>query len=204
MKNIKRKKAFTLIEIIIALVISAMIGAYMLFEKQKGDFTSSVSKFANTLVSMISSGVIDSTVGYVSSSCKGNGSYQDISASNINDCTGWSAYDVGGTAGDDGSKNWFYGINLLGAYTDDGQGCKVYFDEDSSTNDIFYIYVDCSSVDYDGGSSRYKKYVEDRVSFVLKSSLSTMVQDIKRDAVSIDGTTGGSDSDGKVWLELKK
>ena len=201
----KNKKAFTMIELIIALVISAMIGAYILVEKQKGDFTESVSKFANTLVSMITSGVIDSTVGYVSSSCKGNGSYQDISAYNVNDCTGWSAYNIGGTTpSDTGSDNYFEGKNLLGAYTSGGSGCKVYFDEDTTDTTIFYIFVDCSSLNYDGGSSRYKKYVEDRVAFVLESSLSTIHQETKSDATDISGATGGSDSDGMVWLKFKK
>jgi len=203
-KSSKSKKAFTLIEIIIALVISAMIGAYMLAQKQKSNFTSDVDKFAQTLVSMIQNGVIDSTVGYVSSSCNGNGDYHDISASNIKDCTGWNNYTIGGTSGDDGSQNWFEGQNLLRQYTSGGDGCKVYFDEDTGDTTIFYMFVDCSNLNYDNGADRYKKYVEDRVGYFLESSLPTVFQSKDENAIDITGTGGGDDKDGMVLLKFKK
>ena len=200
------KKGFTLIEIIISIIIAAVIGAYILSGKQKSDFTSSVSDFASNLVSMIESGVIDSTVGYANGSggdCSSSNDYTDISAGRVKDCVGWN-YSIGGTKNTTGTDSYFKGANFLRAYTN-GQGCKVYFDEDGSDPQIFYMFVDCSALDYDGGSSRYKKYVENRVDFVLRSKLPTIYQDTDRKASSIDDTSSsGSEDDGKIKIKFKK
>ncbi len=200
------KRGFTFIEIIISIIISAMIGAYILFEKQKSDFTSNVSNFANNLVSMIESGVIDSTVGYANGSgnpCSDSNDYSKISAGKIKDCVGWN-YTIKGTTNDNGNDSYFTGANFLRAYTNDGEGCKVYFDEDNSNSQIFYIFVDCSTLNYDNGNKRYKKYVEDRINFLLKSKLSTIYQSTDKEATAIDNDTGGSDNDGKIRIKFKK
>ena len=200
------KKGFTLIEIIISIIIAAMIGAYVLTGKQKSDFTSAVSNFANNLVSMIESGVIDSTVGYANGSggdCSSSNDYTDISAGRVKDCVGWK-YSIGGTKNTTGTDSYFEGANFLRAYTNNGEGCKVYFDEDGSDPQTFYMFVDCSNLDYDGGSPRYKKYVEDRVDFVLQSKLSTVYQNTKREATAIDNDSGGSADDGMLRIEFKK
>ncbi len=204
----KTKRAFTLIEIIISIILAALIGAYVLVGKQKSDFTSAVSDFANNLVSMIESGVIDSTVGYANGSgdpCSNSHDYKDITSARIKGCVGWN-YEVNDddTSNTDGTYSYFKGLNFLGAYTDDGEGCKVYFDEDSSDSKIFYLFVDCSTLNYDGGNSRYKKYIEDRVDFVIKTKLSTIYQDTDRDATAINNDTGGSSDDGKIRIKLKK
>ena len=201
-----KKRAFTLIEIIISIIIAAMIGAYVLSGKQKSDFTSAVSDFSNNLVSMIQSGVIDSTVGYANGSggdCSSSNDYTDISAGRIKDCVGWDNYVIGGTKNTTGKDSYFMGINFLGAYTN-GKGCEIYFDEDSSDTQTFYIFVDCSALDYDGGSSRYKKYIEDRIDFVLKSKLSTIYQSTDRNSTAIDNNSGGTEDDGMLRIELKK
>lgn len=183
------KKGFTLIEIIISLVISAVIGMYIMEQNSKSNFNSDVSKFSNLLVKIIETGIIDPNIGFTSGACGGNGTYAGLSAKGVDDdCTKWGYRD---SVAD---NDYFDGVHFLGAYTNDGKGCKVSMSQKAGDDSIFLFSVDCSSVNYKG-EDRYKKYVEDRVRFVLESSLSTIIDDTK--------TNDGTIDDGIISFESK-
>ena len=202
--NNTKKSGFTFIEIIISLIISALIGIYILKQTQRSNFTSDVSQFVSTLVAMIQNGVLDTTVGYVSGNgdgCDGNGDFDGITADKVNQCAGWSAYEVSDS---DDKNSYIYGKNLLGAYTSDGKGCKIYFDYDNNDTTIFYTFVDCSNLNYDDGNPRYKKYVEERIAFTLENSLSTIYQKTDENATAIDNDSGGNKQDGMIRVKFQK
>ena len=191
-----KKRAFTLIEIIIALIISAIIGVYIFKEKTYSNFKESVEGFGKQVVKIISVGVMNNTVGYAQGGgdpCSDNKDYFDgISASKVLDCVGWDSKFENHT-------DYFDGVKLLGVYTDSGSGCKLYFDSTGSNTTKFKLFVDCSNVNFNN-EQRYKKYVENRLEYILKSSdeVADSIADVKHNAISLTDESSGSEDDGNV------
>ena len=195
-----KKNAFTLIEIIIALIISAMIGVYIIKQQSYSNFKDSVEKFGQNVIKIISVGVMNNSIGYAQGGgdpCSDNKDYFDaISASKVIDCLGWQSKFT--KEGD-----YFDGVALLGPYTSDGHGCKFYFDSNESTTTKFTMFIDCSNVNYKN-EKRYKKYVEDRLEYILKSnsSVGDSIAEIKREATSLSNESGGTRDDGKIMFKF--
>ena len=194
-----KKRAFTLIEIIIALIISAIIGVYVFKQRSYTNFKESVEEFGKQVVKIISVGVMNNTVGYANGSgdpCSDNKDYFDgISASKVLDCVGWDSKFENHT-------DYFDGVKLLGAYSSDGKGCKLYFDSTGSNTTKFKLFVDCSNITF-GNDKKYKKYVENRLEYILKSSneVADSIADVNHTATSLNAD-GGSDDDGKVLFDF--
>ena len=200
----KNKKAFTLIEIILALVISAFIGVYILNQKSYSNFKDSVEAFGKKLTKIISIGVLDNVVGYANGNgapCGDNKNYFDnIKASKVVECVGWDdKYD---TIDNGGSDNYMYGVRLLGAYTN-GIGCKIYIDTTGTNTTKFNLFVDCSGVDYKN-DDRYLKYVENRLEYILKldTQVGDMIESIEHNATGVFNTSGGDEKDGKILFKF--
>ena len=194
-----KKRAFTLIEIIIALIISAIIGVYIFKQRSYTNFKESVEEFGKQVVKIISVGVMNNTVGYANGSggpCSDNKDYfDDITASRVLECVGW-------TNKFDNHTDYFDGVKLLGAYSSDGKGCKLYFDSTGSNTTKFKLFVDCSNITF-GNDKKYKKYVENRLEYILKSSneVADSIADVNHTATSLSAD-GGSDDDGKVLFDF--
>ena len=194
------KKAFTLIEIIIALIISAIIGVYIIKQQSYTNFKDSVEQFAQKVIKIVSVGVMNNSVGYAQGGgdpCSDNKDYFDgITASKVLNCVGW-------TNKFDDEGDYFDHVTLLGPYTSDGHGCKFYFDSNGTTTTKFTMFIDCSNVNYNN-EKRYKKYVEDRLEYILKlnSSVGDSIAEVKREATSLSDESGGSRDDGKIMFKF--
>ena len=195
-----KKRAFTLIEIIIALIISAIIGVYIFKQRSYTNFKESVEEFGKQVVKIISVGVMNNTVGYANGSgdpCSDNKDYfDDITASRVLECVGW-------TSKFNKHTDYFDGVKLLGAYSTDGKGCKLYFDSTGSNTTKFKLFVDCSNIDF-GHNKRYKKYVENRLEYILKSNneVADSIAEVKHNAKSLDDEDSGSNDDGKILFKF--
>jgi prepilin-type N-terminal cleavage/methylation domain-containing protein len=207
------RKAFTLVEIIIALVIASVIATYVMQQKNKNAFYDDINDFLNTIEGIINVGITDSVVGYPrgdgdsTNACGDSTDYTSITASRVVNCAGWtSKFDIEGTNTSflelNGARNYIEGTNLFAQYTDDGAGCKIYIDEDGSDKTIFIIYIDCSNVNY-GQQDRYKKLVEERIASFIQTKYSLKVDTMVRDATSLTSTVGGEEDDGKLRFSIK-
>jgi hypothetical protein len=205
MKNTKKmKKGFTLLEIIFAIIVSTGIMYLGMTEWKKNDWLDSVNNFNQDLYNIIDKGVMNNVTGYINSTggdCSTSTHYTDISAARVVDCNEWSSvYPYLGTKNTNGKDSYI--SKLLKNYTSNGVGCRLYIDDKDSIS--FYYYLDCSALNYDNGSTRYKKYIEEKILSYSKNKFSTLFQGADRLSTSIDNDTGGTDSDGKIRILIKK
>jgi len=198
------KKAFTMIEIVMSVVIAGFITFLALKHYMTSQFYSAVNKMDNNIINILDNAVMNPVQGYVNGSggdCSVNNTYSGLSAARAIDCIGWkNAYPYGGTKSTDGTKSYVY--TLLKDYAGNGQGCKLYLGENPSDNTSFYVFLDCSNLN--SPYSKYKGYIEKKLNADLRTKFNTIVQNTYFDATSLYNTTGGNSKDGKIGFLLKK
>ncbi|QDD68156.1 type II secretion system protein [Caminibacter pacificus] len=199
------RKAFSMIEIIIALIVAsfvAYIGLQKFLDSQKEKYD---NEFLSKMNVFVSSALLDATTGYPNGTggyCSNDNSYTGLTAQRAVKCIGWEkAYSVGGTD----PKSYIYKLDVLNSISADG--CYIYLREPLSTdtNNIFYMYVDCSN--YKGN----KQMIEDLISTDIKRNFYQYLQNVDRKASSVDYSAdatnafvdSGTDSDGKVGFQFK-
>jgi len=199
------KKSFTLFELVFVIFIISILGYYTLQMKQTNDFYESVNKFLNDVNNILNNAVMDTTTGYINGTdgnCSDSvGSYADLTSARAIECAGWGkAYPyIGNINTTDATQSY---ITLLKEYTN-GQGCKIYLDDDSSDTTKFYIFIDCSNLNY-ANQDRYKAFIEEKLVHNFLENYSTIYQTIERESTAIDNSTGGSKTDGKLRILMKK
>jgi hypothetical protein len=198
------KKAFSLLEIIFSIILLSGVLYLSMTGYSKQDWYDSVNKFNNDVYQIIDKGVMSNITGYINSSggdCSTSTHYKDISAARVIDCNEWSStYPYSGTKSTDGTESYIHG--LLKNYTSNAAGCSLYIDDKDSIS--FYYFINCSNVNYDGGSSKYKKYLEEKALSFARENFSTLFKGVDRESTSIDNDTGGTDSDGMIRILIKK
>ena len=206
-----KRKGFTLMEIIIAIIISIMIGVYTMKTQAKNDFHAEVTKFLGTLNQVVQLGATG-PLSYSSddngTNCSTTSDFEGITAARLNSCKGWN-FEVDGidtaTTELDGVKNYLNGREFLRSHSTTTNGCHIYLNEDTVTTNHFLLFVDCSSVSYGGDNVRYLKYIEERVNASIQDLGTVYFVSVYRDSEAIKekATGGGTDSDGMVEFELK-
>jgi len=200
----KRKKAFTLVEIVISLMVAGFIGFLVFRHYMISQFYSSVNKMDNNIINILENAVMNPVEGYVNGTggdCSSNNTYEGLSAARAIDCIGWSrTYPYKGVKSTDGTKSYIY--TLLRNYSKDGEGCKLYLGANPNDDTSFYVFLDCSNLD--SAYAGYKGYIERKVNADLRNALSTIVQNTYFNATSLYNTTGGNSKDGKIGFLLKK
>lgn len=202
--NPNMKGGFSLLEIAFSIILMVVVLSLSMIEWNKNDWYSSVNKMNKDIYTILDKGVMNNVTGYINSSggdCSTSAHYNNISAGKVIDCNEWDkVFPYDGTKSDDGTESYVH--KLLKTYTDGGEGCKLYIDDLSS--DSFYYFIDCSNLNYDGGASRYKTYIEEKILSFAKESFSILFQGVDRESIGIDNDTGGTISDGMLRILIKK
>ena len=195
--NYCNKKSLTLIEIILALIVSSVILFYVIKEKQQSDFRKSISTMSDTIVLFLEDYVINKD-GYASNrggNCSNDYDYLNITSQRVVKCLQVeNIFDIN----DNG--NYITGDNLMKSYG----GCRLFLKGNSNDRYSFSLYMDCSKVEaYDK-----RDLIEDRIKYTLENSLKYMQNNITSNAIDINGTTilgdqSGTSVDGKILFELK-
>ena len=209
MKKLKKdfksnKQAFTMIELIFTIIATAIIMALTYNYYSQNRWVQAVDKLSKNIYFLANKGVMNTTIGYINATggdCSSDNSYTNLTAGRMLDCTGYSsAFPVGGVKSNNATQSWV--TNLLVQYMPSGKTCKLYF-ADKSSNE-YYIFLNCSNLDYEGGSNRAKKFLEQKVNSYIKSNLSTIYQSVDFDSTAINNNTGGNDHDGMLRILMKK
>ena len=200
------KKGFTLIEVVISLVIASVIMSLSYTYYTQHKWMNSVNRMCQNIFYVLDKGVMDTVKGYINGTggdCSDDHTYTDLSAARADDCAGFtSIYPYGGTKSTDGNES--YMTKFLRNYTPNGDGCKLYLDDNNNSSDEFYMFLDCSNINYEGGSDRAKKYIEQKINSYMQINFSTIYQSVDFNATAIDKPTGGNDHDGKLRILFKK
>jgi prepilin-type N-terminal cleavage/methylation domain-containing protein len=169
------KKAFTLFEVLVAMLIIVIISTYAYKEKVKIDFHTDVTEFISYMDVLIKTGVNSNVTGFP----RGDGDVT-LPCSNDNSFTGITAARVFGCNGMKGGGNYVQLIATISTGPDDtlGQnhyahdylflgnqvetGCHIQFNSGSTPSE-YLLFVDCSNLLYAGGNPRYLQYIEDRL-----------------------------------------
>jgi prepilin-type N-terminal cleavage/methylation domain-containing protein len=93
---LKRKKAFTLIEVVLALIVAAMASMYVLKSIWQNEYNSDVKEYQTVLKSIVEDGII-SNVGYASgadNNCSPNYDFTNLTTQRLKDCLDWKQFSV--------------------------------------------------------------------------------------------------------------
>lgn len=177
------KKSFTLIEIILALIISSIIGFYIFNQMKHSDFLKSIVTLQDTVKYIINKGLVSST-GYASASgepCSDNYDFKGLTSKRFLDCNDLNfKFQL-----DDDETKYFKGEGLM-EY--DGY-CLVKLDEIFSNRRKFKITIDCSNID----SKKSKALIEDSLNFTFEKDYSELNPKIERLATPINYTDAKED-----------
>ena len=198
------KKAFTLFELIITILIASIITSLSYTYYAQNRWLSDVNKMNKNIFYLLDNGVMNTVTGYINGTggdCSNNNDYTDLSAARMIDCVGYNGtYPYSGTKSTDGTQSYL--TNFLKNHTKNANGCKLYLDDKSSNE--FYMFLDCSNINYDNGSNRAKKYIEQKVNAYMKINFSTIYQSADTKSTAINNNSGGTDDDGKIRILFKK
>jgi prepilin-type N-terminal cleavage/methylation domain-containing protein len=213
------KKAFTLIEIILALIIASIASAYVIKTLLAQDFKEDLVSFQDNLQYIIEEGIA-SPMGYASSGgtpCSNNYNYAALDTENLFNCLqrGESWQDL--TYLDDNGIDYitnttngflnYYGGNDDGNVSD--MGCGIRTAVSGTSDNQFLILVDCSRIapkninDRDEKDNRRLAYVEEAVEFLFARKLEYMFVRTDREVTRLNGTGTGTTNDGIIWGEFR-
>lgn len=199
----KNKKAFTLIEIIMSIAIVSIIASLGYIYKKQSDFYSAVNDMNQKLFYIIDAGTMNTITGYINATggdCSNTYEYTDLSAGRMIDCNDWnSIYPYSGTKSTDGTESYI--VSFLKEYMPSGSGCNLYLDEKDT--DEFYMFLDCSNINFDSDNRR-KKFIEQKVLSYMKDNFSTIYQSVDMQSTAVDNDSSGTDEDGKIRILFKK
>jgi len=209
--NLTFKKGFTLFEILLTLI--ALSGIFYLYfnEKQKTDFYNSMNNFIDKVNLIVKKAVIDPINGYINEKggyCSENTSYYGLTAGRAIKCIGWNTkiFPVSEASVDatisSPSNEYIYGLFRNNTKND---GCKIYLKPDGTDLTIFYLFIDCSNLNY-SKDNRGKKLLESKLIYSIKNNFPNTLQEIYPKAIDIDTVetvNSGKDNDGKIGFKFK-
>lgn len=191
------RRGFTMIELLFVLITLGVLSIWGVKGLRYANQFSDMDNYAEELAGVLQYGVFDVYKGYVNGSggdCSSGVNYLDISAIRVAKCS-----DINNTmevvsTGDetDGTLSYFHGLQM---YSDDGAGCKTYFDDDTATS--FYMFIDC---DLD----EKNEAMEGIVVSAVRNRFPTAFVGFDEESTALDNDTGGTAFDGKVRILLEK
>ena len=210
------KKAFTLIEVILALLIASFASIYIIKQMGQSSFNKDVRLLQKTIKMIINDGIISKN-GYASrlgtqaaagvddlvstGSCSPDFDFNSLTTKRLATCMDWVeiAYPSPGVYATSSKRfklsstasGVLYGSGLMENYG------NCYFETKVVTGNTrqFDVFLDCSDVEY---SDRSKEYLEDAIKFVFEKELSNIYIDTDENATSLTGTFLGDDEDGQI------
>lgn len=198
------RKAFSMIEIVFALALAAVIGYYGIHQYLWHLKEERIQNFLNNVNAIINTAIIDPVRGYVNGTgdpCSNDNTYKNITACRAIECAKltnvFKLYENNNVC--DTNPNDSYVKNLLLTETN-GAGCHLYVKPDNSDDTIFYVYIDCSSIP----DSRTKNLVEQLLEDDIHKNFNIILEKTYPDATSLNNTAGGTSTDGKIMFEFKK
>ena len=198
------KRAFTMIEIIFSIITKDTILSLSYSYYSQNKWIEAVNTLGKSIYFLADDGIMNPTTGYINSTggnCSSDTSYTSLSAGRMLTCTGYaSAYSIGGTTTADGTQSW--AKNLLTQYMPSGKTCKLYMSDKDI--DEYYLFLDCSDVNYGAGNNRAKKFLEQKINSYLKQKLPTIYQSVDFNSTMINNNNGGNDGDGMLRILMKK
>lgn len=214
------KKAFTLIEIILSLVIISMLAVYVISQLEKSRYNYAVTDTQNTLRELIINGII-SAQGYASATgkrtsvanptdptecsnfhtddngCSPNYDFTCLDTNRLVQCKSWDQrFVVTGSVTPVVSPTWGSLSPLEDELMRQYGSCSVEVRVVSTNRNSFDIFVDCSLVDF---NARSTEHLEDAVKFVFQENFADISVTIEDNAESmIDTTLLGDSEDGMI------
>jgi len=168
------KKAFTLIELIIVMIIVSLMGTYAYNTIKKNNFYSALTTLQKTMKHIINNGILSPT-GYPSAkggSCSENYDFIGLNAKNLIECTGFNEFDVTGT----GKSSNFTSNSLMADYG----SCNIYLNDFNNSRNSFEIYVDCNEI-FTNYGIRYASQVEEALTFTFEQEFSNINPHVTND-----------------------
>lgn len=166
------KKAFTLIEVILALIIASLASVYAIQTISKNRFNESLVDFQDTISSIVKDGIA-SNIGYASGTggnCSANLDFTGLTSQRLVNCLNWNRFNIQA----DGSM---MGWDLMQNYG----GCRVDVNVDPANTTRFFVFVDCSTIDYDN-PIRSMERLEQAIEFVFTQKLGSLLIGTNRNA----------------------
>lgn len=192
----RQHKGFMLWEIILGILIMGYLSSYLLKSDAIKTEKEKINLMYETILDIVNTSIYNQAKGYASDKggyCSNNFDVKNISAARIKDCNSLDFNVTRGTDDTDGSESYF---TFLKQYSKTDEGCKVYFDDDSSYG--ISIFLDCSKIDNNLG-----KIEQSFVSF-MRDKKAIGFKKIYFDATSITVNTGGTSEDGKVKIVIEE
>ena len=174
-------KSFTLIEVILALIISTIIATYIINQKSFSNYLEAVKNTQSSIENIVNNGIIGNT-GYASArggNCSSDYDFSNMDSQRLILCNEWN--DDNNETTNDRFKiidDEIEGYELMGAY---GQ-CSLDIKVVSTNIREFDIFVDCSNVKY---NSKTLELLEDSLSFTFENTLSDLFISIEHKATSL-------------------
>ncbi len=164
----------------------------MIIEKEwRDDINLAFKNLDNMIEGVIGvNGFIDSSI----APCSVGLTTVGLSAKTLNDCNGFKNYQLTVTAGlETEGKNSYYKILKT-----QNNGCKVFFGEDLTNNQQFYVYLECD-IEKDKNV-----VIENYFAAHLKKTFEIELQSAEKLSNGLDKSTGGTAEDGKIRFLFKK
>jgi len=187
------KKAFTLIELLLVLVIISMLSMYAYKQIQYNHFLSSVVKLQKTVKFIINEGIIKGYANAQGGDCSSNYDFKDLTTSRFISCNDFKQFTLDNT-----DINFFTGVGLMENYG----SCRINVNDYNSTRRSFYIYVDCSKINELYGE-RYSANVEDSLKFTFENELKSINTSTTPFVNYLNPTITPSTKDGIIRADFK-
>lgn len=186
-KTYENKRAFTLIEVILALIIASMASAYVIKAISQNNFNSAVEETQETIQTIIRDGIANTSNGYASASgnnCSSNHDFTNLTTARLYSCVDWT------------TRFTLTGNTLTGnGLMEDYGSCSFETQADPSDAQKFVVYIDCDTVKY---NDRSKQRLEEAIKFIFERELSDIWISTDDNAIDITTPTGGTTDDGKI------
>lgn len=193
------RKAYTLLELIIVVVIMAISTAATMSKYEDWKFNESFDDYIlSHYKKIITVGVLDPYLGYVSSRneyCSPIGYYEDITAFRVKNCSSLGSIEMVYTGSSDAdekdpAKSYFKGLST---WSDNGEGCKSYLKLGDNNSTEFKVLVNCDDI-----ISHHKEGLEGRIIGITKNSYTSTLKSYDLNATSF--SAGGGDDDDGIML----
>lgn len=198
-------KGFTLLEMLLVLLIATIAIGWQMSQFKFNNFLKHSDTMMSDIATIVSSGILDPYVGYISSRnqyCSSSNYYEDISAYRVSQCAPLNSLNVvfDGSVGDENDEkdptlSYFQWLSTWG---DTGDGCKgiVATGDDNATE--FNFLLDCSDL-----PASYIEGLESRAITYQQSTFPSIFYGYDINATDLN-TSGGDEEDGIVLLKFKK
>ena len=190
-----KKKAFTLIEIILALIVASIIASYTIQTIQKNRFFTDIVKMQNKIKYIVNDGIINS-LGYpkgTGGDCSSDFAFTNLTTKRLAECLFWDSEDLqlNSTV-----PEKLIGIDLMRDY---GQ-CTIETKVDVANSHQFFVYVDCSNLEI---TSKQLSLVENSIKFVFEKDLSAIHIITNDDSNGLNSSSGGNSDDGQIRAQFE-